>query len=102
MRRRTDTNTITKPQNLYHGVFIAILVIVLMVFKNYAMYLTPNPAYVSAIILLYPLWIIWANKIYLHLKYTNTTLNNYGNYPHVKLPYVVILLASVIGLILLH
>ena len=94
-KRGSEPKTIFKPLNLYHGAVVALAVILLMVFKNSAMYSTPNPAYVSAVILLYPLWIIWANGLYLRWHHS-------ASYPRAGLSSVLLLLASVIGLIFLH
>lgn len=80
----------------YHGkaAFIVFLVTISMITKNYAMYLAPNPAYVSALIFLYPLWIILGNMLYRHLGGRIACAS-------VRLSTASILLTSVIGLILL-
>lgn len=82
--------------NLKHGLVISLMVIVLMIFKNLSMYLTPNPAYVSAIILLYPVWIMSANNICLHFQAKRI------NYARVNIRLLAILLGSVIGLVMLN
>lgn len=73
---------------------IVFLVTVCMITKNYAMFLAPNPAYVSAIIFLYPLWIVLGNMIYRHFGGKISCAS-------VRLTTVSVLLTSVIGLILL-
>lgn len=80
----------------YYGkaIMIVFLVTFSMVCKNYAMYLAPNPAYVSAIIFLYPLWIVLGNMLYRHL-------GGHIAAASVRLSTVSVLLTSVIGLILL-
>ncbi len=73
---------------------IVFLITASMISKNYAMYLAPNPAYVSAIIFLYPLWIVLGNLCYRRLGGKITCAS-------VRLSTILILLTSVIGLILL-
>lgn len=73
---------------------IVFLITVSMISKNYAMYLAPNPAYVSAIIFLYPLWIVLGNLCYRRLGGKIACAG-------VRLSTVLVLLTSVIGLILL-
>ncbi|MCM1324040.1 MAG: hypothetical protein NC218_07750 [Acetobacter sp.] len=83
-----------KPQYRIKAVVIVFLVTMSMICKNYAMFLAPNPAYVSAIIFLYPLWIVLGNMLYRH----------FGGHiacASVRLSTVSVLLTSVIGLILL-
>ncbi len=83
-----------EPQYRTKAVVIVFLVTMTMICKNYAMYLAPNPAYVSAIIFLYPLWIVSGNILYRRFG---------GQIPcaNVRLSTVSVLLTSVIGLILL-
>lgn len=80
----------------YHGkaAFIIFLVTISMIAKNFAMYLAPNPAYVSALIFLYPLWIVSGNMLYRHL-------GGHIACASVRLSTISMLLTSVIGLILL-
>lgn len=83
-----------KRQYSVKAAVIVFLVTVCMITKNYAMFLAPNPAYVSAIIFLYPLWIVFGNMVYRH----------FGGkivFASVRLSTVSMLLTSVIGLILL-
>lgn len=82
------------PQYHKKAFIIVFLVTISMITKNYAMFLAPNPAYVSAIIFLYPLWIVLGNMFYCHL-------GGHIACASVRLSTVSILLASVIGLILL-
>lgn len=83
------------PKYRFKALIIVFMVTAVMISKNLAMFLAPNPAYVSAIIFLYPLWIIAGNLIYRH----------FGGHiacASVRLSTIFILLTSVIGLILLR
>lgn len=82
-------------QYKYRAAVIVLLVTLCMISKNYAMFLAPNPAYVSAIIFLYPLWIVLGNMLYRHF---GGKISCAG----VRLSTVSVLLTSVIGLILLR
>lgn len=95
VKRRQSFHNVFLKANLRHGLFVALAVIVLMVFKNLSMYLTPNPAYASAIILLYPLWITLGNNIYCWTK------GKQIGYARVNVKLLFILLASVVGLVIL-
>ncbi len=82
------------PQHHGKAALIICLITLSMITKNYAMYLAPNPAYVSALIFLYPLWIVLGNMFYRHL-------GGHIACASVPLSTVMVLLISVIGLILL-
>ena len=96
IRKKKKISTIFKSKNLKHGAIISVIIIVSMAFKNLAMNYTQNPAYVSAIILLSPIWIIIGNNIYVKLKKAKT------GYSHVKPWLAGLLLISVIGLVILN
>lgn len=93
--RKHRLSDLITPRHRFKALIIVVLVTLSMVCKNYAMFLAPNPAYVSAIIFLYPLWIIVGNKIYRHFCGHISAVT-------VSLPVVCVLLSSVIGLILLR
>lgn len=95
LKRRQNLHNLFLLPNLKHGLIVALLVIILMVFKNLSMYLTPNPAYASAIILLYPLWIMGGNNIYCWTK--GKTIG----YARVDWKLLLLLLISVVGLVIL-
>lgn len=65
------------------------------ILKNVAMYYTSNPAYVTAVMSLYPVWIIVWNLFYYRL-------NNIEKYPHCNFFAITILLIATISLILLQ
>ena len=93
--KRYDFSELLNISHMKKGAVIIILTTVVMILKNLAMSLTPNPAYASAIIFLYPLWIILGNNLYYRLKACKT-------YPRINFKVIAVLLTSVIGLILLH
>ena len=93
--RRHRPKDLINGKNLRCGTVFVFLGALLIVAKNLAMYLTPNPAYASALIFLYPLWIIFANALYLRWK-------GCKDYPGVNFKIVAVLLTSVIGLVLMH
>lgn len=92
--KKHNLSELFNPHYYGEAVVIILLVTLSMICKNYAMYLSPNPAYVSAIIFLYPLWIVLGNMFYRHLGGHITSAS-------VRLSTVSVLLTSVIGLILL-
>ena len=65
------------------------------ILKNVAMYYASNPAYVTAVIALYPVWIILWNLFYYRF-------NNIEKYPHCNFFAITILLIATISLILLQ
>lgn len=79
---------------IFKGIFLIILVLLNMGLKNLAMFFTPNPAYVSAIIALFPLWIITNKFIIAHMK-------NQPYKGHINPGLIVILVACLCGLIVL-
>lgn len=90
--RRHGISQIFVKKNIFDGLGVIILVTIVVVAKNLAMLTTPNPAYASAIIFLYPLWITGANNLYEHLS-------GGRNYQRVDLKLLLLLLAAVTGLI---
>lgn len=92
--QKHNVTELVKKQYRYKALFIIFMITLCMITKNYAMFLAPNPAYVAAIIFLYPLWIVLGNMLYRHLGGRIACAS-------VQLSTVSILLVSVIGLILL-
>lgn len=92
VRKEKNIRLLFVPRNIFFGMSIVSLVGIAVVFKNYGMALTPNPAYVSALIFLYPIWIMIANNIYLRYK-------KYIGYNRISKNVLFLLLVSVIGLI---
>ncbi len=64
MKQRLPIKRIFEKKYLIQGGVISLSVILLMAFKNAAMSGTPNPAYVTAVVLIYPLWILLGNYVY--------------------------------------
>jgi len=81
-------------QNLKYAWFFVIFAIFHSVLKTYAMYLSPNPAYVAAIVHSYPVWIMLGNN-YLFAKFNNS------HYIRIKPQYISLLLLSIVVLILM-
>ena len=92
--KKHDARELIRKEYRFKALFIIVMISFCMVTKNYAMYLAPNPAYVSAIIFLYPLWIVLGNMLYRHFGGRIACAS-------VRLTTVSVLLTSVIGLILL-
>ena len=93
--KKHKLNELKAPHYKFRAPVIVLLVTLCMISKNYAMFLAPNPAYVSAIIFLYPLWIVLGNMLYRHCGGKIACAG-------VRLSTVSVLLTSVIGLILLR
>lgn len=74
-------------------VFFVSYAIVHSMLKTYAMYKTPNPAYVAAIVHAYPVWIILANNLY-QLKNPNYKTNKLNKW------HLFLLLICMLGLVL--
>ncbi len=79
-------------RNMHYSWFFMLFAIVFAGIKTYAMYLTPNPAYVAAIVHSYPVWIMLGNNLYFKL-------HKIGNYARVNPKFLGLLLISIIGLI---
>jgi len=81
-------------KNLHFAWFFMSFAILHSVLKTYTMYLSPNPAYVAAIVHAYPVWIMLGNNYLFALKQN-------GHYIKIKPQYLGLLLVSIICLILL-
>ncbi len=81
-------------KNLKFAWFFMSFAILHSVLKTYTMYLSPNPAYVAAIVHSYPVWIMLGNN-YLFAK------EQKGHYIKIKPLYLGLLLISIICLILM-
>ena len=80
--------------NLKYSWFFILFAILHSVLKTYTMYLSPNPAYVAAIVHAYPIWIMLGNN-YLFAKF------NKSHYIKIKPQYIFLLIISITGLILM-
>lgn len=78
--------------NLKVAWFFMLFAIIFAALKTYTMYLTPNPAYVAAIVHSYPVWIMLGNNLYFRLHKNE-------NYARVNPKFLSLLLISIIGLI---
>ncbi|MBQ8660733.1 MAG: hypothetical protein IJ482_00200 [Alphaproteobacteria bacterium] len=83
------------PRHVVGGLVVVACSVCSNIFKNTAMFYTKNPAYVAAVMSLYPVWIIIWNNFYFRLK-------NAEQYPRCNLAAVSLLLTAVIALILLQ
>ncbi|MBE6445071.1 MAG: hypothetical protein E7019_03305 [Alphaproteobacteria bacterium] len=90
-----DWKLIFVPKYMFGGLMMSGSIIILNAIKNPAMVYAPNPAYISAIMAAYPVWIIAWNCIYYRFK-------NAEKYHHCNFKAVTILLVSIISLILLQ
>ncbi len=90
-----DWRMIYEPRNIKGGLIIILCMLGGNILKNTAMFYTPNPAYVSAIIAMYPVWIILWNNFYYRRK-------DVAKYPRCNFMAVGLLLLSVITLILVQ
>ena len=79
-----------RKKNLHFAWFFMLFAIVHGMLKTYTMYLTPNPAYVAAIVHAYPVWILLYNAI-----------GKEKNYVKIKPQLIILLLISIVGLIFL-
>ena len=77
-------------KNLRFAWFFMLFAIVHGMLKTYTMYLTPNPAYVAAIVHAYPVWILLFNGF-----------QRENNYIKIKPQLILLLLISIVGLIFL-
>ena len=59
------------PHALKGGLVLALSMVLLMISKNFAMYLTPNPAYVGVLTLFCPIWVALYNRLTHHKDTTN-------------------------------
>lgn len=81
-------------KNLRFAWFFMLFAILHSVLKTYTMYLSPNPAYVAAIVHAYPVWIILGRN-FLFVK------SDSPHYIKINPWYLGLLLVSIIGLILM-
>ena len=81
-------------KNLRFAWFFMCFAILHSVLKTYTMYLSPNPAYVAAIVHAYPVWIMLGNN-YLF------AFAQKGHYIKIKPQYLLLLLVSIVCLILM-
>lgn len=65
LKNKQNLKEIFRLPVLGKGVVIILIILLSMFSKNYAMYMSQNPAYVSSIILLAPVWVMFLNEIYL-------------------------------------
>lgn len=93
VRKERNLRMLLVPRNIFCGMSIVSLAGIAVIFKNFAMAYTPNPAYVSVLIFLYPVWIMSVNNIYLHFK-------KYIGYERISKNLLFLLLVSVVGLII--
>lgn len=84
-----------KPRNLGYAAIVIVFNLFGGILKNFALFQAPNPAYVSAILYCYPVWLVLGTNIWAarsrHLR----------RYTRIKLPQLLLLVTSVIGLILI-
>ena len=80
--------------NLRFAWFFMLFAVLHGMLKTYAMYLTPNPAYVAAIVHAYPVWIMLADNIYYRR-------HSVREYIRIQPRLLLLLLVSIVGLIFL-
>jgi len=90
LRRGHGLAELTNRKNFHFAWFFMLFAIMHGMLKTYAMYLTPNPAYVAAIVHAYPVWILLFNRF-----------NRRNNYIKIKPQMILLLLISMVGLIFL-
>lgn len=93
--RHRDWRLIFAPSYVIGGLLMSLSVIAANFLKAPAMIYAPNPAYVSAIIAAFPVWIMAWNSIYYRLKGAE-------EFPHCNFKAVLLLLISIVTLILLQ
>lgn len=81
-------------KNLKFAWFFMSFAILHSILKTYTMYLSPNPAYVAAIVHAYPVWIMLGNNYLFAFKQN-------GHYIKIKPQYLILLLISIVCLILM-
>jgi hypothetical protein len=94
MRSRHEVKALFERKTVAKALVLLVIVILNTSVKAYAMSLTPNPAYTASIIFLFPVWIIFANKIYYRINKDKT-------YVRINIKALVLLLTSIIILILM-
>ncbi len=93
--RKNDWHEIFIPKYIVGGFVVIFFSITSNIFKNSAMYYAQNPAYVGAVIAMYPIWIIIWNIFYYKFRKSE-------QYPRCNFVGIGILLLSVVLLILLQ
>ena len=93
--QKRDWKLIFVPKYVLGGCIVIVSVVIANLLKNTAMYYAANPAYVTALISLYPVWIIIWNKFYYRKKNTE-------KFPSCDIVSVILLLVSVIVLIFMQ
>lgn len=93
LKNKQNLKEIFRLPVLSKGIVIILIILLSMFSKNYAMYMSQNPAYVSSIILLAPVWVMFLNEIY--LKNSDRQVIRLRKIP------IMILLGSVMLLIIL-
>lgn len=96
IRKKQKISTIFKKKNLKKGLAVSVIAVILMAFKNLAMFSASNPAYASAIILMSPIWIILWNNFNAYIK------GKKSGYAKVNIKLISLLLLCVISLVLLN
>ncbi|OPZ77503.1 MAG: hypothetical protein BWY78_00986 [Alphaproteobacteria bacterium ADurb.Bin438] len=95
IKKKQKISNVFKRKNFINGALLSIIITLTVILKNISMHLASNPAYVSAIILLYPLWIVFGNNAYSYFKAKKT------GYKKVNFKIVSLLLSSIIALVLI-
>ncbi len=90
LRRGHKLIELAARKNIRFAWFFMLFAIIHGVLKTYTMYLTPNPAYVAAIVHAYPVWILLFNRF-----------SRRNDYVKVKPQLILLLLLSIVGLIFL-
>ena len=93
--KQRDWKLIFVPKYMFGGAVVALSVVAGNIAKNTAMFYADNPAYVSALIALYPVWIIIWNKFY----YRHNGVEKFFDS---DIRAVIVLLLSIILLILVQ
>lgn len=93
--KKRDARLIIKPRYIAGGMLVIFCSLSGNIFKNTAMFYAHNPAYVSAVMSLYPVWIILWNNFYYRKE-------GVEKFPRCNFWIIALMLASVISLILLQ
>lgn len=93
--RHRDWRLVFAPRYVIGGLLMSLSIITVNFLKTPAMIYAPNPAYVSAIMAAFPVWIVAWNSIYYRLKGAE-------EFPHCNFKAVLLLLISIVTLILLQ
>lgn len=93
--KHRDWRLIFAPSYVLGGLLMCLSIIAVNFVKAPAMIYAPNPAYVSAIMAAFPIWIVAWNNFYYRLKGAE-------EFPHCNFKAVLLLLISIVTLILLQ